>query len=276
MDDTQTSFSIVTNDSDTFSGSFQLNLSGVLLKMVKVKKGQFLMGSPDDEVGRTGDEKQHSVTLTQDYWLGETQVTQKQWIAIMGDNPSCFKQGDEFPMENVSWDNTMRFCEKLNQEFKEMLPKGYQFSLPSEAQWEYACRAETTTAFNNGKNLNYENWGPSLIIIGWSGEDLNLCSTHPVKKKTENTWGFYDMHGNVWEWCRDWYDLGYGCANKDTTDPQGPPLGCSRVCRGGSWHCQAQGCRSARRLYYLPSFCNNELGFRLALVPIFEDENSHK
>ena len=121
--------------------------------MIKVKAGRFQMGSPESELGRYDDETQHRVTLTKDYWLGATQVTQGQWKAVMGSNPSSFQKGDDYPVEKVSWDDAMEFCERLNRRAAEMLPQGYKFSLPTEAQWEYACRAGTTTALNSGKNL---------------------------------------------------------------------------------------------------------------------------
>ena len=134
----------------------KFDLSGVSLKMIKVRARKFRMGSPDGEMGRIDCEKPHWVRLTKDYWLGETEVTQGQWKAVMGDNPSEFKKGDDYPVENVSWDDAVIFCCRLNDQFEGKLPEGYEFSLPTEAQWECACRAGTTTALNNGKDLTSE------------------------------------------------------------------------------------------------------------------------
>ena len=250
-----------------------LDLSGVLLKMIKVKAGRFQMGSPDGELGGIVNggrrlEKTHWVTLTQDYWLGETEVTQGQWKAVIGDNPSIFKKGYDNPVENVSWDDAMEFCSKLNRQFKEKLPEGYEFSLPTEAQWEYACRAGTTTALNNGKDLTSEDDEcANLDEVGWYDENSG-GPTHPVAQKKPNAWGFYDMHGNVWEWCSDRYDERYGCNNSDVTDPQGPSSGSRHVYRGGSWHGNARCCRVADRADNSPTCRTNGLGFRLAFVPV--------
>ena len=241
-----------------------LDLSGVPLKMIKVKAGRFQMGSPEGELGRSDSEKQHWVTLTRDYWLGETEVTQGQWKAVMGDNPSGYKKGDNYPVEQVSWDDAMKFCEKLNQMYFGRMPAGYRFSLPTEAQWEYACRAGMTTALNNGRNLtSKEGHCSNLDEAGWYDENSG-GSTHPVAQKKRNDWGFYDMHGNVWEWCSDYYEKYSG----DATDPKGPGNGSNRVDRGGRWGYDARCCRSAFRFYDSPSYCGPDLGFRLALVPI--------
>ena len=245
-----------------------LDLSGVPLKMIKVKAGRFQMGSPVSELGRDNDEKQHWVTLSRDYWLGETEVTQGQWMAVMGDNPSWFKKGDNYPVENVSWNDAMEFCDKLNQQYKGKLPSGYKFSLPMEAQWECACRAGTTTALNNGKDLTVaEGECANLDEVGWYDENSG-GPTHPVAQKKPNAWGFYDMHGNVWEWCSDRYDERYGCNNSDVTDPQGPSSGSCRVYRGGGWFDFVRGCRAAYRDFNTPTLRFSSLGFRLALVPV--------
>ena len=250
-------------------GNYTFDLSGVQLKMIMVKAGRFQMGSPKEEWGRQYDnETQHWVMLTKDYWLGETEVTQGQWKAVMGGNPSRFQKGDNYPVEVVSWDDAMKFCEKLNVKYEGKLPSGYKFSLPTEAQWEYACRAGMTTALNNGRNITSED-GRSYYLdeVGWY-EGNSEGSTHPVAQKKPNAWGFYDMHGNVLEWCSDWYDDCYGCDGKDATDPQGPADGWYRVLRGESWDSCVRLCRSAIRYPELSSRRYDALGVRLALVPV--------
>ncbi|MBQ7178664.1 MAG: SUMF1/EgtB/PvdO family nonheme iron enzyme, partial [Victivallales bacterium] len=240
------------------------------LRMIKVKAGRFQMGSPENEIGRNGDENQHWVTLTKDFWLGETEVTQGQWKAVMGNNPSYFKKGDDYPVENVSWYDAKDFCEKLNKKYSGKLPEGYVFSLPSEAQWEYTCRAGTTTALNNGNNLTKHNSleisdllnDLALSNVGWYGKANG--NTHLVAQKNKNAWGFYDMHGNVSEWCHDLY----GSYNGDAVDPKGPDVGLMPMHRGGGWATIARACRSATRLKLSSTDIGPDLGFRLALVHI--------
>ena len=241
-----------------------VNCNGVMLKMIKIKAGTFNMGSPHAEKGRYNDEKQHQVTLTKDYWLGKFEVTQAQWQAVMGYNPSNFK-GDTRPVEKVSWNDAKEFCNKLNEKYAGKLPEGYKFDLPTEAQWEYACRAGTTTALNNGKNLTDEKYNcKNLAEVAWYYYRDKENQTHPAGLKHPNALGLYDMHGNVWEWCRDWH-AGY---EGDSTDPVGPSSGSNRVIRGGSWSDYARNCRSAYRYNYGPGSRYNALGFRLALVPV--------
>ena len=242
----------------------EIDCNGVKLKLVKIPAGTFKMGSPEDELGRYDDEKQHRVTLTKVFLLGKYQVTQAQWKAVMGSNPSRSK-GDNRPVENVSWDDTKSFCEKLNERYAGKLPRGYKFDLPTEAQWEYACRAGTKTALNNGKNLAGEGWFcDNLAVVAWYNYRGDGRETHPVGQKRPNAWGLYDMHGNVWEWCRDWYD---NYSNGAVTDPAGPQSGSYRVIRGGSWFIFARRCRSAIRGSSSPGDRDYDLGFRLALVP---------
>ncbi|MBO4545317.1 MAG: formylglycine-generating enzyme family protein, partial [Verrucomicrobia bacterium] len=177
----------------------------VNLDMIWINPGTFMMGSPEDELGRSSDETQHQVTLTKGYWLGKYEVTQSQYEAVMGSNPSGFKGADR-PVEKVSWDNAMRFCAKLNAQEKAAgrLPEGYEYTLPTEAQWEYACRADTTTALNNGKNLTNYRECSEIDEVGWYEWNSDK-QTHSVGLKKPNAWGLYDMHGNVFEWCLDWY-----------------------------------------------------------------------
>ena len=211
------------------------------------------MGSPTTEKGRFSNETQHKVVLTKGFWMGETEVTQGQWKAVMGSNPSYFKKGDDYPVEKVSWDDVQEFIKKVNQSGK--LPKGMKVALPTEAQWEYACRA--------GSKGAYAGTG-SLDDMGWYGNNAK-GSTHPVGRKKANAWGVKDMHGNVWEWCSDWdgaYPRGV------VTDPTGASGGSSRVFRGGSWRGTAGLCRSAFRFRLSPGIGGSVLGFRLSLQSV--------
>jgi formylglycine-generating enzyme required for sulfatase activity len=214
---------------------------------VFVPAGSFTMGSPLDEKGRINNEHQIEVTLSQPFWLAQTEVTQAQWEAVMGTSPSYFK-GTNLPVENVNWTAAQGFIAKLNA--KQILPSGWKFALPTEAQWEYACRA--------GKKGPYF---PRLDAVGWYDRNSGGM-THKVGQKKPNEWGFYDMHGNVWEWCADWYDD----TLKGGTDPIGPSSGGIRVSRGGAWFFDADACRAANRHGFEPADLCDYLGFRPALV----------
>lgn len=207
----------------------------------------FLMGSPATEVRRSRDERQHRVILTRGFWMGTTEVIQKQWKAVMGNNPSCFK-GDDLPVERVSWNDAVEFCEKLS------LKEGKHYRLPTEAEWEYACRAGTTGPYAGTGRLE---------DMGWYRDNSNR-RTHPVGTKKANAWGLYDMHGNVWEWCNDWYD-DYPAGT--VTDPPGPRTGTCRVLRGGAWSSNATGCETGSRFNYSPSLVSSNVGFRCARIP---------
>ena len=263
---------------EILSGKVELP-GGHILQMVPIQPGTFTMGSPAGikggflglqtigaEEGRSEDEIQHRVTLTKPFWLGKYPVTQLEYESVMGKNPSKFN-GANLPVERVSWYDAKEFCKKLNEIHADKLPAGYQFDLPTEAQWEYACRAGTTTALNNGKDLTSDwGWGEcsNLNEVAWYDQNSGK-RTHEVGQKRANAWGLYDMHGNVWEWCRDWYGYyPYG----SITDPVGPSSGSSRVIRGGSWNSVANDCRSAVRGRNDPSDRGYDRGFRLALVPI--------
>ena len=249
----------------------------VNLDMIWIKRGMFIMGSPEGELGRCDNEILHKVLLSKCYWLGKYPVTQAQYEAIMGGIPSCFKGGD-LPMVRLSWYEAMVFCKKLTEIEKAAgrLPKGYEYTLPTEAQWEYACRAGTTTALNSGKNLSDLEKCPEMDEVGWyaynsgeydsDGNWTNNGGTFPVGQKQPNDWGFYDMHGNVWEWCLDWYSDGYLASS--VTDPKGASTGSDRVLRGGSWYSGACGCRSACRNRSSPGSGSIDRGFRVALSPI--------
>ena len=241
----------------------------VNLVMVHCPAGTFTMGSPTGELGRSNNETQHQVTLSKPFWIGLYEVTQEQYKALMGTNPSYFTGGN-LPVEQVSWHDATNFCAKLTAKEKAAgrLPTGYVYSLPTEAQWEYACRAGTTTAFNNGTNIPTQEQCsnkpcPNLDEEGWYKYNSG-GKTHEVGLKKPNAWELYDMHGNVWEWCLDWYgDYPRGAA----TDPTGPTAGSGRVIRGGSWRSFANYCRSGYRYNRNPGRRNGNYGFRVALVP---------
>jgi formylglycine-generating enzyme required for sulfatase activity len=236
---------------------FRAKLSaGLGLKLVVIPAGTFKMGSPDDEPDRGDDEgPQTQVTITKDFFLGSTDVTQGQYETVMGTNPSDFKiVGKDAPVETVSWADAVAFCQKLTERERAAgrLPAGYAFTLPTEAQWEYACRAGTIDAYAGDP-----------AEMSWYG-DNSEGKTHPVATKKPNLWGLYDMSGNVYQWCLDWYGKYPGGTVKDWT---GPATGKSRVLRGGSWYYTELYCRSAYRDYD-PSFIGNSFGFRVALVAV--------
>jgi len=221
----------------------------VTQRMRWIKPGEFLMGSPKGEEGRRDNESPaHSVKLTQGYWMADTQVTQELWMAIVsGENPSGFT-GQSNPVENVSWQDCQAWFEKLCDHHESLQPL-----LPTEAQWEYACRSRTLTAYCFGDDPK------ELPNYGWFGENSE-DSTHPVKQLQPNGWGLYDMHGNVWEWCSDWFDK---YAPSAQSDPTGPTEGTTRVLRGGSWVSPARVLRSACRSGFVPGVRYDILGFRL-------------
>jgi formylglycine-generating enzyme required for sulfatase activity len=238
---------------------------GVSLNMIWINSGSFTMGSPENELGRQASEVQHRVTLTKGYWLGKYEVTQAQYKAVTGSDPSSFK-GADLPVEQVSWDDAMAFCKKLTEIEKAAgrLSKRYEYTLPTEAQWEYACRAGTTTALNNGRDLSDPMQSPEMNPVGWYRPNSNT-QTHPVGEKNPNAWGLYDMHGNVHEWCLDWSG---DYPTSSVTDPEGPATGSSRVIRGGNWGLAARFCRSAARGGGEPGNSNRSIGFRVAIVPV--------
>ncbi len=219
------------------------------LAMEWVAPGVFSMGSTN---GGSDEQPVTRVRLTRGFWLGKTEVTQGQWSAVMGGNPSSF-MGENLPVENVSWDDVTEFCRKVTEAERAAgrLPAGYAYTLPTEAQWEYACRAGTSGEYAG--ELDAMGW-----YVGNSGG-----KTNPVGQKRENAWGLQDMHGNVWEWCLDWY--GDKLPGGSVSDPRGPETGSFRVLRGGGWFSDAAYCRSAYRSRVEPGFRNFNLGFRLAL-----------
>lgn len=222
--------------------------------------GEFLMSSPEDEPDRYDDEKQHKVKLTKGFWILETEVTQKMWQSVMGTNPSNFK-GKQRPVENVSWVDCQEFCRKLSQ----LLNQPVQ--LPTEAQWEYACRAGTTTPFSFGSTLNGDSANCNgKFPYGTSKKGPCQEATVDVGSYEPNAWGLCDMHGNVREWCSDWYDEDY-YSESPTNDPENKTVSSHRVNRGGSWDCSAGFCRSANRSRFAPEEGDSDLGFRICFIP---------
>lgn len=238
--------------------------------------GTFTMGSPTDELGRDSDETQHSVTLTKPYYMGVFQMTQKQYTLVMGSNPSSYT-GDTRPVEYVSYNDIRGTSLGANWpahaqvDATSFLGKirartALNFDLPTEAQWEYACRAGTTTALNNGRDLSSTGQDAAMDEVGRYYYNRNdgkggYSSGHTkVGSYAPNAWGLYDMHGNVYEWCLDWYG---SYATSAVTDPVGCASGSPRVSRGGNCYNYAQYCRSAYRYYDSPSSRSNTVGFRL-------------
>ncbi|MBQ6140062.1 MAG: formylglycine-generating enzyme family protein [Kiritimatiellae bacterium] len=224
---------------------------GATMEMIWCEPGTFKMGSPPTETGRFEDEAQHVVKITRGFWLGKYEVTQRQWESVMHSNLSRFK-GPDHPIENISWHDCMTFVRRVRSEAK--IP----VRLPTEAEWEYACRAGSESAVSgNGK----------LPDMAWY-DDNSECQTHEVGTHTPNAWGFFDMHGNVLEWCADWFSVLTG----DAVDPKGPPSGSFKMLRGGCWFFYDRDCRSAYRLKRDPTLRNCIFGFRLACTDIPEQK----
>jgi eukaryotic-like serine/threonine-protein kinase len=242
--------------------------------MIRINAGTFTMGSPSEEPGRFSNEIQHRVTITSAFFLGVTEVTQSQYESVMSANPAHFK-GANRPVEQVSWNDAIEFCNQLSRQ--EGLTQCYRqlkssitwdksatgYRLPTEAEWEYACRAGKTGVFAWGSCLSTDdaNYDGSNPLSG-CGQGQNRKETWAVKSGKPNAWGFYDMHGNVWEWCWDLFD---DYPSGDVTDPPvGASSGASNLGRGGSWYNQARFCRSAARVRIAPESHNYDLGFRVA------------
>ena len=230
------------------------------MKLVLIPKGTFMMGSPESEKGRQKDETQHEVAISKDYYLGVHEVTQSEYQQVMNKNPSNFQgekiKGDSspHPVDQVSWNDAVEFCKRLS-ELPEEKKAGRVYRLPTEAEWEYACRAGSKTTYSFGESSQ------SLGDYAWFFNN-NDERTHPVGEKKPNAWGLYDMHGNVWEWCSDWYGQ---YPKGAVSDPAGPKEGSARVQRGGGWFGLAAVCRSAHRDGFIPSVRDADGGFRVAL-----------
>jgi len=226
------------------------------IKMVYIPKGEFHMGS---NIGDKDEKPVHKVFL-EGYWIGKYEITQGQWQAVMGNNPSHFKNGNSFPVEHVSWGDCQDFIKKYRQE------TGLNFRLPTEAEWEFACRAGTTTPFCYGKSLSSDQANfDGRYPYGGAKKGVYRKKTTPVGSFQLNSWGLYDMHGNVYEWCQDWYSSDYYKHTPSKKNPQGPESGSIHVVRGGSWYAYGKSLRSANR--YKPLLSNSRfgVGFRLCL-----------
>jgi len=217
---------------------------GVKLELVRIQPGTFLMGSFQHNP------PVHSVTLTKPFYIGKYEVTQEQWLAVMSENRSRFKDAKR-PVENVSWEDCQKFLATLN-----ATAVGRRFSLPTEAQWEYSCRAGGTNEFSKS------DVEADLDSVAWHQKNAAKM-TQPVGGKEPNAWGLYDMLGNVWEWCDDWWGNFDGA---DEIDPPGPKEGWMRVLRGGSWFNYGASCRTANRGFYEPTTRNDHSGFRVVVT----------
>lgn len=226
------------------------------MEFVLLPAGEFLMGSPEDVIGREPQEVLHRVRITQPFHMSRTEVTQAQWVKVMGTNPSHFPECANCPVENVSWFGVQEFIARLNDKTEK------SFRLPTEAEWEYACRAGATSPFHTGENLttdqaNYDGRYP------YPGQARGVYRerTTEVASFEPNSWGLYDMHGNVWEWCGDWH-----CSypeGGEVDDPLGDCDSQLRVIRGGSWYFNADSARCALRYTHRPQDVGPSLGFRL-------------
>ena len=248
--------------------------NGVKMPRVLIPAGKFTMGSPASEPDRAPDEgPEHQVAITEPFYMGIYPVTQEQYQQVMGANPSSLK-GANNPVVNVSWGDAMEFCKKLSQK------TGKRVRLPTEAQWEYACRAGTTTAYNTGNTLKpgqadcyfpastagpgywekFKAWVRSFFPAGKQSQG----GPKPVGSFSPNAFGLHDMHGNVWQWCADWYGEDY-YANSPAINPTGPRDGTFRVLRGGGWISNPQFCRSAFRICIVPGYRDFGVGFRVVV-----------
>ena len=249
----QGQFQVLVHDRRPAGERMVLTIKGLQYPFRWCPAGTFMMGRPESEETRKDDEKQHQVTLTRGFWMLETQVTQAMWIGVMGNNPSETYIGLRRPVNAVSWDDCQDFIRALNRLLAS--PKGFHFSLPTEAQWEYACRAGTATEFNFGTILDKD---------GKANFDRTRDGTSEVGSYPANAWGLYDMHGNVREWCLDWMG---DYPSSHVTDPVGPPSGYRRVLRGFAWLDFAKFAGSGARYGYGPSGRYFPHGLRLAFVP---------
>ena len=235
--------------SESLASSKTYTVNGVSFNMIGVEGGTFTMGSPDSDSDAYDSEKPaHQVTLNS-YYIGETEVTQEFWQAVMGSNPSYLTGDLQRPVGWVSWNDCQTFISKLNE------LTGENFRLPTEAEWEYAARG-------GNKSKGYKYSGSNTVNdVAWY-DDNSSSTTHAVKTKQPNELGIYDMSGNVCEWCSDWNG---SYSSSAQTNPTGPSSGSFRVLRGGSWNSNARGCRVANRFIYSPDYGSSIIGFRLSL-----------
>jgi formylglycine-generating enzyme required for sulfatase activity len=244
----------------------QTSINSLGMEFTLIRAGSFMMGSPDNDREVHDFEKpRHEVTISRPFYLGRHEVTQEQWEAVMGSNPYTLDRSNPYynlpgmaeritrPSHpaTVSWNDAQDFIRRLNER-----EGGNRYRLPTEAEWEYAARARTTTAYSFGDDKG------GLGRYAWYGENFIVGGTHPVGQKEPNPWGLYDIHGNAWEWVQDWFDPNY-YASSPAVDPQGPQRGTERVVRGGSWHTTATSWRTAFRRDYAPDYRGISIGFRL-------------
>ena len=221
-------------------------VNSIGMKLAYIPSGAFYMGSPPEQKGRQSDELKHQVKLTRSFCIGVTEVTQARWNAVMGSNRSHFK-GNDLPVEKISFKEALKFCKRLSKK------DGKTYRLPTEAEWEYACRAGLTGRFSGNGNIDE---------MAWSKANSE-GRTHPVATKKPNAWGLYDMHGNVSEWCNDYYKPDY--PENVVVNPVGPAEGQYRVVRGGSWSYFERGCRCAARSSVPESYQLKQTGMRVVM-----------
>jgi formylglycine-generating enzyme required for sulfatase activity len=267
-------FAAVAQDRPTVQDGDKTITNAIGMKLILIPAGKFLMGSPADEIERDADELQHEVTITKPFYMGVYEVTQGQYQKVMGKNTSHFnpKNGGtpDHPADQVTWEEAGQFCGKLSA-FQAERSAGRTYRLPTEAEWEYACRAGTKTAFHFGASLSSKQANfNGRYPYGGAEEGPYLQRTVKVGSYQPNAFGLYDMHGNVAEWCSDWYDENY-YRNSPKEDPRGPPNGVLptgfgefyHVVRGGCWLDEGRGCRAAYRFRYMPSDRYRLVGFRV-------------
>ena len=234
-----------------------LGEKGTKMEFVQIPDGEFIMGSESGEAGRyTHEGPVHKVKISKPFCIGVSEVTQKQYVAIMGDNPSSFAISNN-PVETINWSDANKFCKKMSTITKNIV------TLPTEAQWEYACRAGSSTVYCFGDDSSL------LSDYAWYNDNSGE-KTHSVGQKKPNALGLYDMHGNVWEWCQDWYDSDY-YKNSTSVDPKGRSTGSTRILRGGGWMSGPRDCRSAYRLGSDPDYRWYGIGFRVVLSVSSQD-----
>jgi formylglycine-generating enzyme required for sulfatase activity len=237
-----------------FPAEVSLKLDDIGLELVLIRKGSYLMGTPPTESGRELDETQHRVVISRPLYIGKYEVTQEQFAKVMTGffHLNQFDGRDQNPVEKVSWNEAREFCQRLSAQLKGSI------RLPTEAEWEYACRAGTNTPFHEGREMEH------LGKVAWYKDNSDF-ETHPVGGKAPNAWGLYDMHGNVKEWCQDWYSETLG-TNLEAVDPQGPQTGIYRVSRGGGIRSDPRFCRSGYRGSALPDRKDHDRGFRVVVA----------